>query len=332
MSTFSTGTVNINLSTLRNNAATWTDSSNVTLGEASDHYYGATDQLNWFYNKTFRNIKLFNTYNDIAGTSPSSFPSVRLTSPYALSSSTSYGSSITPKTISHNNYTVSIDAVTAYGWIWSGWYTAADGGGTLITSTKALTIPSGSYTTTKDWYAYHVTFGGIGGGKGQKCLDGDCNVLLANGQYKKVKDLQAGELLMSGAISDKPITGYTNDMESYMNWNDHDEIPAVEFSNSLLNSIEKVKRNKLKVINGGLLKMSLAHPVLVRKPLIDGTTAWTVRGAFNIEVGDVILGTNMQQITVESVEVLEGDFDLYDLYVIGNDTISVNDVATIVQI
>lgn len=329
MSTFAPG-FSVGLSELRTNSLTWTDTVDVTVGEASTHYHGAANNLGWFSGKTFRIIKLYNEWANTAGLSPlPTPPTVSLASPYTLTSTTSDGASITPKAISHDDYTVTITASTPYGgWVWSGWYTGANGGGTLITSTKTVTLGSGSYTSTQNWYGYHVTFGGTG----IRCLDGDSEVLMADGQYKKVKDLQAGELLLSGAVGDKPNTGYENDLEAYMNWNDHSASPEIQISNSMIDSITAVNRPQLKVINGGLLKMSLDHPVLVRKGLIDGTTAWTVRGAFNIEVGDILLATNGQQIEVETVEVLDGDFEVYDLRVIGNDTISVNDVATIVNI
>ena len=336
MSTFSTGITNVNLNTLKNEALTWTDTSNVTLGEASNHYHGATNAMNWFYNKTFRSIRLYNEWNDTAGTNPPSNPSVSLTAPFSLTSGTNDGASITPKTLSHNDYTVTISATTPYGWVWNGWYTAPNGTGSLITSIQTVTLGFSSYTSTQNWYAYHATIGQGGpggpGNPGFQCLDGDSEVLMADGQYKKVRDIHAGELLASGTVGDKPNTGYENDMEAYMNWNDHIASPEIQISSSMVDSNTAVNRQQLKVINGGLLKMSLDHPVLVRKPLIDGTTAWTVRGAFNIEVGDILLHANGQQIEVETVEVLEGDFEVYDLRVIGNDTISVNDTITIVNI
>lgn len=328
MSIFNPGAT-VDLNELRAATLTWINTVNVTLDDASNHYHGAPNDLGWFASKNFRKMGIINTYTDTAGISPLEFPTVSLLQPYTLTSGSQDGAFINPKLISHNNYTVQITANTPYGkWVWSGWYTGANGSGTLITSTQTVTLGSASFTSTLYWYAYHVTFGGTG----IRCLDGDSNVLLATGEYKKVKDLQAGELLMSAAIGDKPNTGYENDMESYMNWNDHVEMPEIAVSNSLLDSIERVERKHLKVINGGLLKLSLDHPVLVRKGLIDGTTAWTVRGAFNIEAGDILLATNGEQILVESAEVLEGNFELYDLRVVGNDTIAVNDVATIVQI
>ena len=327
MSIFNPGS-EVTLSELRSNAISqgWSSSANISMSALPTYYHGGQYNLGWYQNKNFRKFKLINNFQDLANISLLGNPSVSISLPYYESTGTTNLASISPKLISHNDYTVTLTADTPYGWIWQGWYSGINGSGTLLASSPFPILSSTSATSTYSWYGYHITLAGHAGGFTPKCLDGNSNILMADGTYKKVKDLETGELLKSKAVSDKPNTGYKNDWEAYVNWNDLDVIPTLEDSNSMVDDVFEIEAKYLKVINGGLLKMALTHPVLVKKLLASGETGWTVRSAFNIEEGDIILGDNGEEINVTSVEVQEGDFTLYDLYVVGNDTIHVNNV------
>ena len=341
MSIFNPGS-EVTLRELQSNAATqgWSNSANISMSYLPTYYYGGQYNLGWYQNKNFRKFKLINNFQDLGNKSPYANPSVGISVPYYASTGTTNLASISPKLISHNDYTVTIEASLeyGYGWIWQGWYSGINGSGTLLASNSSTNLNSTSATSTYNWYGYYIT---QAGGKGMeelddglqpKCLHGDSNILMADGTYKKVKDLETGELLKSKAVSDKPNTGYQNDWEAYVNWNDLDTVPNLEDSNSMVDEVYEVEVKHLKIINGGLLKMALTHPVLVKKLLASGETGWTVRSAFNIEEGDIILGDNGEEINVTSVEVQEGDFTLYDLYVVGNDTIHVNNVILPVSV
>ena len=334
MSIFNPGD-SVDMNELRNNFNSYYPTATVDFSALSNYYYNPENNLGWYRNKAFRRFKLFNNFQDLAGTNPSGNPSVALSSPYSQVTGTANLASISPKLISHNNYNVIISAFTEYGWLWQGWYSGENGGGTLLASGSVYNVSSSAATGIYNWYGYHITQFTKGDDLGDletKCLDGDSDILLADGTYKKVKDLETGELLKSKAVSDKPNTGYQNDWEAYVNWNDLDTVPNLEDSNSMVDEVHEVETKHLKIINGGLLKMALTHPVLVKKLLASGETGWTVRSAFNIEEGDIILGDNGEEINVTSVEVQEGDFTLYDLYVVGNDTIHVNNVILPVSV
>lgn len=332
MSIFNPGD-SVDMNELRNNFNSYYPISSVDFQALSNHYYNPQNNLGWYQNKNFRRIKIYNAFIDVDGLNPATDPRVGISQPFVQYTQRTDGTSISPKLISHNDYTVTLAADTPYGWSWQGWYSGDNGSGILLSSGSITSLTSRSHTGQYEWWGYHITqLSGKNDGLISKCLDGDSNILMADGTYKKVKDLETGELLKSKAVSDKPTTGFVDNWEDYVNWNDLDAIPTLEDSNSMVDEIKVVEAKYLKVINGGLLKMALTHPVLVKKLLVSGETGWTVRGAFNIEEGDIILGDNGEAINVTSVEVQEGDFTLYDLYVVGNDTIHVNNVILPVNV
>ena len=326
MSIFNPGT-EVSFAELRGQFNSYYPTDEVSFQTLNSYYHGGQNNLGWYQNKAFRRFRLINNWLDTAGTNPSAKPTIELTNPYSLASGSTNLNAISPKLLSHNNYTVTIAAITVYGWTFAGWYSGANGSGTLLTGSYIYSLSSSVHTTTYDWYGYHVTFSGT-----TKCLDGDSSILMADGSYKKVKDLQSGELIKSKAVGDKPNTGFFDNWQDYVNWNDLNTIPALEDSNSMVDEVLEVEVKYLKVINNGMLKMALTHPVLVKKLLASGETGWTVRHAFNIEVGDIILGGNSKEIEVTSAEQLEGNFTLYDLRVLGNDTIYVNNIILPVSV
>lgn len=78
--------------------------------------------------------------------------SVQVTVPYTSATSTS---TLAVKNIDFSVYSsISFVATVGYGLTFNGWYTAASGGGTQITTSTTLTLTVSDQTSVENFYAY----------------------------------------------------------------------------------------------------------------------------------------------------------------------------------
>lgn len=323
MSIFNPG-YSVSLQQLRSEAAFtgWSNTTNISVSQASNYYYGAPNNLAWFRNKDFKKLRILNGYPYRTSPYPSN-PAVNLVNPYTQQSGTFLGANITPPIFPESIY-IRIDATMPYNWYWQGWYTQANGGGDLISSQKLYEVGTGSIFArfVFDHWSY-ATYGS------SKCFHPDTLITMYDDTKKKVKDIEEGELVSSASVGDKPVSGWVQNKEDYLDWNDTAKIPNFNKTSSQISKIDIVNVESYRSINNGMLITSIAHPMLVEKKLLDNSRAWTVRGAFNITEGDVILDDKGNRVLVEDVKTIDEPINLYEITVVGNDTIIANDIYTI---
>lgn len=78
--------------------------------------------------------------------------SVQVTAPYTSATSTG---TLAVKNVDYGTYaSITFTATAGYGITFNGWYTAASGGGTQITTNTTLTLTVSDQTSIENFYAY----------------------------------------------------------------------------------------------------------------------------------------------------------------------------------
>lgn len=87
--------------------------------------------------------------NVVAGTGGS----VGMSAPYTVSSTSSF----TVKNMNMNTYSITLTASATYPYTFHSWRTAANGGGTQLTTSSNYTLTSTTATSVTTFYAYFTT-------------------------------------------------------------------------------------------------------------------------------------------------------------------------------
>jgi len=149
MAIYTYGSSNIAFSTFQTWANNVNSSTNITLSDATSDFAPA-NSAPFSVSEFAPNTVIF--YGSlVAGTGGQ----VSVTAPYTSGTSTS----IVVKNVLLSSYSVSITAVQTYPYVFHSWRTAANGGGTQLSTSATLTISNASSTTVKaptPYYAYFV--------------------------------------------------------------------------------------------------------------------------------------------------------------------------------
>jgi hypothetical protein len=144
MAVFTYGDSNITFSSF----ITWsngeTSLSNVGLNEAMGDMYPEQNPVAG----NLRSITIFYG-NVIAGANGT----VSVSSPYTVAATSG---TIQVKNVILSSYSITIVATPTYPYTFSGWRTAASGGGSLISTSATLTISTTANQTHTNYYAYFV--------------------------------------------------------------------------------------------------------------------------------------------------------------------------------
>lgn len=125
------------------------DSGNTTNISASIAYSEFIPDQSGSYAASFlQNSSVF--YGSlVAGTGGN----VAITAPYSAGP----GASFTIKNINITNTSITIEATTSYPWVFDSWRTAAEGGGSQISTNATLTVNDDSAADHGAYYAYFTT-------------------------------------------------------------------------------------------------------------------------------------------------------------------------------
>lgn len=161
-------------------------------------------------------------------------------------------------------------------------------------------LRSTSKTTSRNTYS-----GGGGGG----CISLDTKVLLATGGSVSAGDLKVGDVLKG-----LDIEGVID--ESQDNWRtwSTEYLPETNFVDVTIKSIDRDWFRAGYLIND-TLTITKQHEVLANKG--DGWTWYDVR---DVELGDIMLDVDAQEVLVESIVYVSGEFDTVSIDVEESDT------------
>ena len=290
-------------------------------GGLGGRYYGNFGYMTWYQNKTFRRVRLGNSYADLDPMTE--FPYVRIGTPYVENGTTANGDSFYTKTISHNDYTIKISWLTTYvageTWLFYGWYENMNGQGVLLSDVATYTIPS-----TVDDYEFWAY--AVGSNSNIVCPVEGTLITMADGTTMPIEQLQVGDMVQSANIYGMPdSTSLVNLTDLYM-WN----TPNLQLTNTVaeVTEIEPATATKIISINNGQLSTTITHTHIVKKEILGGTTEWTCRAAFNLAPGDILLAADGSEIEITNIETQTGEFNVYTLNVEGDDTYIANGIIT----
>lgn len=167
-------------------------------------------------------------------------------------------------------------------------------------------------------YSNYSNYSNSGG-----CIHKDTPVLMGNGEYKAAKDLVVGDILKAANIA-----GVIDSSDpQWINWRETNLTLLSETTTEIVRVRQEVWHQYWD-INNGLLKITEAHPLLVKK---GNEYLW-------LDVQDLVIGDSLVQLdgtlipvtTVEHIEedidVVEYDCEDVDNYVVGNTPIIIHNI------
>jgi len=122
-------------------------------------------------------------------------------------------------------------------------------------------------------------------------------ILLSDGTYKNVEDLVIGDELLSISI---PSLLDLDSLDYLATWS-ADNIDDSLLSTTIVSNIMASTYYKYYTINNKL-NITREHPILVKRE-----NMWSFQNAENVIIGDIIINSNKELETVESINHTEGD-------------------------
>jgi len=162
-----------------------------------------------------------------------------------------------------------------------------------LNEASGKTINNSANTTIDfdDFYGASGGFGGPGGGNNSGCIPYGIPVLMADGTYKNVEDLVAGDIVQAYNIDG---LGFSED---WYGWS------TTSFNGTAYNSQvvanPKAVYTRYYLVNN-TLKVTNEHAVLIRR---NGTTSF--EAARDIAVGDQMLNESYEWIDITTIEEIQ---------------------------
>lgn len=184
----------------------------------------------------------------------------------------------------------------------------------LYTAIQSLT-----QTTWDTWVL--DSWGDCDGGEVNGCLLEGTKVTLHDGTQKNIEELVIGDTLLSKVVLGDPNMPDSDDIAILSQWSSE----SISLSSELtqINAVTGYPRASVTYINNGLLKASPSHQHIVKKNGI-----WTVAVTTDLQVGDSLINENGQEILIESLSDVNGNFVVYKIDVEQNDTFIADGIVT----
>jgi hypothetical protein len=179
-----------------------------------------------------------------------------------------------------------------------GWYGNSSLSSLLATS-EQYTIGSSSFTSQYSWYS-SVTIDDF-------CTPAGTKISMASGSDKNVEDVVVGDVLKSANLPGVPDTDLTNwDPKPLYEWDSGVTSPEEwtdwSLTEATVISVDSKDVPKVLSVNGGQLKMTPGHILVMYTQRMDGSRGWCMRKARCLHVGDYILQQNGTGILVSSID------------------------------
>jgi hypothetical protein len=162
--------------------------------------------------------------------------------------------------------------------------------------------------------------GGSGGGGGSTgCVIEGTQIKMIDKSFRSVQNLREGDILLSKAISQIPIT---DDVTILKNWNFNGEIGVTD-TQVIIKKITKHIVSAVYSINEDAFTTSFDHMNIVKSNGI-----WKMMETHELKVGDSLLDENGNEILINSIEKINGEFSVYKLDVDNNNLFIAGNVLT----
>lgn len=158
---------------------------------------------------------------------------------------------------------------------------------------------------------------GAGGGG---CLHEDTGILMANGTYKPVKHLRSGDRVKS--IDLPGLSRDEDDPQVYLQWST-DSLDGATEGSSIVKSNVGVSFPYHYSINGGFLKLTFEHPLLIKRQGL-----YMFVRTQNVVLGDVLIRQDMEEVEVVSYERVNEPTMVYNIDIEDIDVYIANGMIT----
>lgn len=165
-------------------------------------------------------------------------------------------------------------------------------------------------------YSYNIETVGPCGGGSPGCLLGDAIIEMADGTTKLLMDLVPGDIVKSVSIE-----GLSEDENAYINWSDANL--NYQFNTAIVKNLTPIEKDKIYIINDGLLKASNEHIHLRKQNEI-----WNFCKTTDLSIDDIFLNHNNQEVIITSIKEVEETVIVWKLDVENTDLFIANGIIT----
>jgi hypothetical protein len=177
-----------------------------------------------------------------------------------------------------------------------------------LTTTGKLTFTVNALTT--QYYLYDPP-------ETSTCILSGTSITLADGSTTSIDNLRVGDRVLSPSILTLP---FDNNFDLF-NWAINKLI--LTESTAVVTGNKRLQASEIYSINNGTLTTTSTHQHLFKQ---NGT--WNIKPTPYLMVGDYLSDKNGEEILIESIEILTGEFTVFDLDVEENDLYIANGILT----
>ena len=180
-----------------------------------------------------------------------------------------------------------------------------------------------TYTTTYNTSANYITYFNTNrftegsGGRNQYCVVEGTNILKADGSEELVENIAVGDEVMSVAGNFN-----THDPHELHNFSQNYVVPLITEPTSVIKN-ELHTDSNIYNFNDGLLLTTSTHYHLFKRD-----DKWIIRPAYVIEVGDKFINKDGEEVEITSVELMEGEYNIYHMDTEPGDVFFANGILT----
>jgi len=147
------------------------------------------------------------------------------------------------------------------------------------------------------------------------CLVENTSIEMFDGSFKMIQDIKSGDLLKSISVSSMPVSS-----DEWTSWSEseltYDPCESVVQSNNSFDVLRTIKINDV-------LETSYSHNNVIKR---DGQ--WIIRKTDELKIGDILLDSLSNEITIDSLVKIEGVVKVYNIVLSGSKLYFANGILT----